>query len=91
MALSHEQRVLRSRLSAHKLHATHNSRELTANARKAFLSKFEAEVDPDGVLDPADRASRAEHARKAYFTKLAFESSKARAKRAAERRKASSS
>lgn len=50
----------------------------TAPARAAFMDRFEREVDPDGTLDPAARARRAEHARKAYFTRLALQSAKAR-------------
>ncbi len=53
--------------------------EHTAPAGAVFLSRFEREVDPDGVLDPQDRARRAEHAKKAYFIKLALASRKARA------------
>ena len=34
-----------------------------------------------GVLDPEERARRAEHAKKAYFLKLALASRKARAKK----------
>jgi len=59
----------------------------TAAARKAALARFEREVDPTGVLDPADRARRAEHARRAYFAGLALKSAQARAER--KRRKAS--
>jgi hypothetical protein len=44
---------------------------------------FEREVDPDGVLDPRERARRAEHARKAYFLRLALSSAHARAARRA--------
>jgi hypothetical protein len=53
--------------------------EHTAPARAAFLSRFEREIDPDGVLDPEERARRAEHAKKAYFLKLALASRRARA------------
>jgi hypothetical protein len=75
-------RVLRARMAAHALHArVTDPASHTAPARKAFLSRFEREVDPDGVLDPQDRARRAEHAKKAYFLRLAAASSKARAKK----------
>lgn len=57
----------------------------TAPARKAFLDRFEREVDPQGVLTPEERSRRAEHARKAYFKRLALASSKARAAKAAGR------
>lgn len=72
------QRSLQNRYAAHRLHATHDSRELTKAGRAAFLAKFEAEVDPDGTLPEAERKRRAEHARKAYFTKLALKSAQAR-------------
>jgi len=55
----------------------------TAAARKSFLSRFEREVDPDGLLEPQERARRAEHAKKAYFLKLALRSSESRKKRPA--------
>jgi len=76
--LTAEQRVLRARLAAYHLHATHDPKETTRKAREVFLSRFEREVDPDGVLTPCERARRAEAARRAYFTRLAFQSSRAR-------------
>jgi hypothetical protein len=42
------------------------------------LARFEAEVDPDGILSPEERRRRAEHARSAYFVRLALASAKAR-------------
>ena len=69
---------LRGRIGAHKLHATHDSRDLTAPARKAFLDRFAREVDPQGQLPLKERERRAAHARKAYFAKLAYLSAKAR-------------
>jgi len=71
-------RVLRSRMAAYRLHATHDARETTKAARAAFASKFEREVDPEGVLSSAERARRADAARKAYFTRLSYLSAKAR-------------
>ncbi len=50
----------------------------TEPGRKAFLERFEREVDPEGVLPPAERQRRAGHLKKAYFTKLALASSRAR-------------
>jgi hypothetical protein len=55
----------------------------TKPARDAMLARFEREVDPDGALDPAERARRAEHKRKAYFQRLAMKSARARRRRAA--------
>lgn len=61
-----EERSQVARLAAHALHAQGGTN--TAPARKAFMSRFEREVDPEGVLDPKERAKRAEHAKSAYFT-----------------------
>ena len=77
--MSSAERRLRARLAAH----VQWSREpdptaRTANARAAFLARFEREVDPDGRLSPEERCRRAEHARRAYFTRLALASAKAR-------------
>lgn len=63
--------ALRGRIGAHLLHATHDSRALTAPARAAFLASFERKVDPDGSLSPDERRRRAAHARAAYFAQLA--------------------
>jgi hypothetical protein len=81
-ASGNDDRVLRARIAAHVLHSQiPDEAEHTAPARAAFLSRFEREVDPDGVLDPFERARRAEHAKKAYFLRLALASKKARAKK----------
>src|SRR5215213_4976250 len=70
----------RGRIGAHMLHSRHDSRETTAKARATFLEQFECEVDPDGTLSPEERRRRAEHARKAHFTRLARLSAAARRK-----------
>jgi hypothetical protein len=71
---------LRARLAALTKHSQHDARESTLPARQAFLARFEREVDPAGVLSPEERARRAECARRAHFTRLAFLSAKARRK-----------
>lgn len=76
--LTPEQRALRSRLAAYRLHATHDPKAATKKAREAFAARFEREVDPAGVLSSEERARRAEAARRAYFTGLALRSSRAR-------------
>ncbi len=48
-----------------------------------MMERFERQVDPDGVLTPAERARRAGHARKAYFARLALRSAQARRKTSA--------
>ena len=82
--LTPTERTLRARLAAHALHAQHDSRELTAPARAKFLEGFEDEVDADRVLPEKERQRRAKHARKAHFTRLAFQSARARKPKAAE-------
>ena len=57
----------------------------TAAARQAFHDRWEKQVDPDGKLDPTERATRAEHARKAYFAGLALKSAQTRRAKAAAR------
>jgi hypothetical protein len=79
--LTPEQRAMRASIAAHVQWANESDPAgRTAGARAAFLARFEREADPDGVLDPAERARRAEHLRRAYFTRLALASSRARKK-----------
>jgi hypothetical protein len=86
LPLTPEQRAQRGRIGAYRQWSRTPDRAAhTEPARRAFLAKFEAEVDPDGTLDPAVRAQLAEYRRKEYFARLAFASAKARAaKRAGE-------
>lgn len=79
--LTPSERVLRGRIGAHLLHATHDSRRLTARARETFLAGFERQVDPDGLLPADERRRRAAHARVAHFARLARRSAVLRAKR----------
>jgi hypothetical protein len=82
--LTPAQRTLRARIAAHSSWAnTADPAARTAPARAAAMERFEREVDPDGVLPEAERKRRAEHARKAYFSRLALKSAKARRKDAA--------
>jgi hypothetical protein len=60
------------------MHANHDSRVTTRNAREAFLATFERQVDPHGALPMPERQRRAEAAKKAYFVGLAMKSAKAR-------------
>jgi hypothetical protein len=81
--LSPAERTLRARLAAYAMHAQHDSRDTSAPGRAAFLARFEADVDPDGRLAPEERRRRAEHARSAYFARLALASVAARRARRA--------
>ncbi|WP_454778103.1 hypothetical protein [Georgenia muralis] len=78
MATSTERRMA-AQIAAHESWANTSDRSArTAPARAAMLARFEAQIDPDGILPPAERARRAEHARKAYFARLALKSARAR-------------
>lgn len=82
MALTPQQRTIRAQIAAHTRWAHTDDRTAdTAPARQAFLDRFEREVDPDGILDPAERARRAENAKKAHFKRMALASARARRKR----------
>jgi hypothetical protein len=84
MPLSPSEKSLRGEIAAHESWARTEDRSArTAPARRAMLDKFEQQVDPDNELTPAERAKRAEHARKAHFKRLALKSAQARRKRAA--------
>jgi len=78
MTLTPEQRSLRARIAAHKQHAA--GRTNTGPARRAFMARFEDEVDPTRKLPTEERRRRAEQARRAYFTALALRSSVSRSR-----------
>lgn len=81
-SLSPSERKLRAQIAAHTSWANTDDRQArTANGTAALLSKFEREVDPDGILPADERARRAESARKAHFARLAFLSAQARRQR----------
>lgn len=85
-----EQRQLRARVAAHERWARtpESERTKTADAgQRGLLARFERQVDPDGVLSPAERIRRAESARRAHMARLALASSQARARRKAEQRR----
>lgn len=79
MPLTPQQRSRRARIAAHASWANSADRAgRTAPATKAFLARFERQVDPLGVLDSATREQMALHARRAYMLQLAERSAKAR-------------
>lgn len=79
--LTASERSMLGRIGAYTVHSRYDGHELTRPAREAFWSKFERDVDPDLVLDPTERARRAEMARKAHFARLAYLSARARRQR----------
>lgn len=81
MSATSDERSLAARISAHESWAhTPDRTARTAPARAALMKRFEREVDPDGTLAPDELARRAEHARKAYFLRLALKSARSRRK-----------
>lgn len=81
--LTPSERALRARLASLSSWAnTEDPTARTAPARAALMERFEREVDPDGVLEPKERARRAEAARRAWYASLSLKSATARRKAA---------
>lgn len=78
-----EQRSKAGRAGMYSRLANEDRAEMTAAARAAAMDRFEKQVDPDGLLDPAERAIRAGYAKKAYFLQLSQRGVAARKRRAA--------
>ena len=72
-----ERRSAIARLAAYERAAQYGP-EVTEPARRAFQAKFEQQVDPEGVLPPAERARRAQFARKAYYLRMSVQGVEAR-------------
>jgi truncated hemoglobin YjbI len=82
-SLTPEQRAMYGRMGAAIARARHNPTELTAEARKRFLSRFEEqarELHPDA--DDLEIARVAKELKRAHFIKLAIASSRARGRKA---------
>ena len=75
------QRSLNARLAALTRHARFDPKEATVAARAGLLKRFLDEVDPGRVLPEAERARRAERARKAFYLRLSKKAAAARAAR----------
>lgn len=71
-SLTAAQRSQRARIAAQKRWAKSDPVEGTRAAREAFMARFEAQVDPEGVLEPRERARRAELARRGHFLSMAY-------------------
>lgn len=81
-SLTPAQRSLRGRIAAHHRWAnTPDRTAATSLGRKAFLDRFERQVDPEGKLSCELRSRLAENARKEYFSRLAQKSAQSRAKK----------
>jgi len=64
------------KIGAAALHA--QGKTNTGPATKAAMSRFEREVDPDGILPPEERAKRAAHAKHLHYLLLGMKSGIAR-------------
>ena len=77
-SLTPHERVMRSRMAAYLMHARHDARQTTAASHAAFMARFLREVDPEHKLPEPERQRRATAAKTAYFTRLAYLSSRKR-------------
>jgi hypothetical protein len=65
------ERTLRARLAAHaRWKRCEDPVAATSAARAGFFARFEDEVDPYRILDPAVRATRAHHALCEHMARL---------------------
>ena len=83
MAITKAERQRYGRIGAHQLHATHDSRELTAAARQsantALNQRLLAAIDEHSPgLSEVERQRRLVHARKAHFLRLSAAAAEAR-------------
>lgn len=83
MALTPAEQSIRGRVAAHVKWSKNDPVEGTSKARAAFDKRFLDEVDPNRELPEAERLRRAQHARSAYFARLALASAKSRRQRRA--------
>jgi hypothetical protein len=80
--LTPSERITRAKLAAYTSWANTADRSArTTPARRAYLKRFERMVDPDGILDPVERAERAKHAMRAHMTRAALRSAQSRRRR----------
>ena len=78
-SMSPAERTLRARTAAHVSWAKRTDRSAPGRSSvEARLLKFERQVDPDGLMAPAERRLRAESLLKAQMSDLARKSAKAR-------------
>ncbi len=72
-------RTQHARLAAHERWARHDPVEGTAKARARFMASFLEKVDAESPgLPDEERLRRAEHLKKAHYTRLAMKSAEAR-------------
>lgn len=67
-----------ARMGGYALQSQHDTGPSLIKARQALRSKFEREVDPEGLLDPVERDRRASAARKLFYQRMAYKSARVR-------------
>ena len=77
--LTPTERSLRARIAALHLHA--QGKTNAGPGSRAFVEKFEHQVDPDAVLPPEERKRRARLLLKAHMTRLALKAVQERRRR----------
>jgi hypothetical protein len=70
---------LMGKLGAAKLHASGKTN--TGPARAAADARYDRMVDPDGILDPKERAKRAAHARREHLLRMSLRAAAIRRQR----------
>ncbi|MGH3549765.1 MAG: hypothetical protein ACRDQU_16995 [Pseudonocardiaceae bacterium] len=78
MTLTPSQRSIRARIAANTRWSREDPAPTGPRGQAGLMARFEREVDPDRTLLPAERARRADSARKAHMQRLALASAKAR-------------
>ncbi len=80
-ALTPAERSIRGGIAAYTrwAHTSKPERQRAAQrGQDGLTARFEAEIDPDGVLEPDELAMRVENLRRAHMKRLALASAKAR-------------
>jgi hypothetical protein len=80
--LSAEERTLRARAAAYIQHSKCDVHQTTLKARAALRQKYLDQVDPDRLLDEAERDRRADAAMRGDLVRMSLASAKARRQRA---------
>lgn len=79
--LTPAQRSLSARAAAHARWSQTSEAgraKFAADARARLMSRWDKQVDPDGLLDPAERARRAKSAERAHMARMGKASSQKR-------------
>jgi len=66
-----QERKLRAQIAAHTRWARCEDRRAVGDAaRHRLYDRYERQVDPDGLLDPRERAMRADHVMRAAMARM---------------------